>query len=442
MATVSSVENPTEEAASQPRPSLLAALRVRDFRLVWIGESVSLLGDQFYMIALPWLTLQLTGSGLALGTVAAVTGIPRAVFMVVGGAFTDRFSPRTVMLVSNVLRLLLTAFLTITVLTSTVQLWMLYVTGLLFGLVDAFFFPAQSAIVPQIVEKEQIESGNALVQITAQLSGFIGPALAGLIIAAMSGSAGLAQDTAVGTDVAMRGVGLALGFDVLTFVVAAIALWLMRGGKQAATAGAAEPQQSIRESIAEGLRAVWSDKPLLTMLLITMAINFLFTGPVGVGLPVLANTRFTEGAAALGIMLSAFGGGALVGALLGGSLPAPKRMGVRMMILIAVAGTALGLFGFASNLPLAGVMAIVMGMAIGYVNVLGVSWLQKRTDPALLGRVMSLVMLGSFGLGPISNAVAGILVDVNLSVMFVGAGVLLVVVGLLAATNREVRGMT
>src|SRR5690242_14473514 len=194
MATTSTVENPTEAPVPQSRPSLLSALRIRDFRLVWFGESVSLLGDQFYMIALPWLTLQLTGSGLALGTVAAVTGIPRAVFMIIGGAYTDRFSPRTVMLVSNVLRLLLTAFITVAVLTSSVQLWMLYVTGCLFGLVDAFFFPAQSAIVPQIVGKEQIESGNALVQITAQLTGFIGPVLAGLIIAALSGGVSLAQD--------------------------------------------------------------------------------------------------------------------------------------------------------------------------------------------------------------------------------------------------------
>src|SRR5689334_24936044 len=86
-------------------------LRVRNFRLLWIGEGISLLGDQFYLIALPWLVLQLTGSALALGGVMALAGIPRALFLLVGGAFVDRFSPRAVMIASNFARLVLVALL-------------------------------------------------------------------------------------------------------------------------------------------------------------------------------------------------------------------------------------------------------------------------------------------------------------------------------------------
>src|SRR6266700_1025630 len=96
-------------------------LSVRNFRLLWIGEGISLLGDQFYMIALPWLVLQLTGSALALGTVIALAGIPRALFMLVGGAFADRFSPRSVMIASNLARLVLVAALAALVLTNTVR---------------------------------------------------------------------------------------------------------------------------------------------------------------------------------------------------------------------------------------------------------------------------------------------------------------------------------
>src|ERR1700704_2604588 len=86
-------------------------LSIRNFRLLWIGESISLLGDQFYMIALPWLVLQITGSALALGTVMALAAIPRALFMLLGGALVDRFSPRLVMIVSNFLRLVLVGLL-------------------------------------------------------------------------------------------------------------------------------------------------------------------------------------------------------------------------------------------------------------------------------------------------------------------------------------------
>src|SRR5262249_33662701 len=102
-------------------------LKVRNFRLLWIGEGISLLGDQFYLIALPWLVLQLTGSALALGTIMALASIPRAVFMLVGGALVDRYSPRSVMLASNVARLVLVAVLSALVLTNHVQVEFLYV---------------------------------------------------------------------------------------------------------------------------------------------------------------------------------------------------------------------------------------------------------------------------------------------------------------------------
>ena len=85
-------------------PALLRPLRIRDFRLLFAGETISVLGDQFHFVALTWLALQLTGSGLVLGTVLMTAAIPRAVFMLVGGAFSDRFSPRTLMLLSNAIR--------------------------------------------------------------------------------------------------------------------------------------------------------------------------------------------------------------------------------------------------------------------------------------------------------------------------------------------------
>src|SRR5215468_4020006 len=101
-------------------------LSVRNFRLLWIGEGISLLGDQFYLIALPWLVLQLTGSALALGTVLALAAIPRAVFMLIGGALVDRYSPRSVMFASNFARLVLAALLSVLVLTNNIGIEMMY----------------------------------------------------------------------------------------------------------------------------------------------------------------------------------------------------------------------------------------------------------------------------------------------------------------------------
>ncbi|MBI1282128.1 MAG: MFS transporter [Anaerolineaceae bacterium] len=434
---VNSVPDPVNESPPAAAPSLMSAFKVRDFRLVWAGEGISLLGDQFYMVALPWLTLQLTGSGLALGAVAAVGGIPRAVFMLLGGAMTDRFSPRSVMFVTNALRVILTALITVLVLSHNIQLWMLVLASLTFGLVDAFFFPASTAIVPMIVNKEQIESGNALMQITAQLSNFVGPALAGLVIANLSGVTNLQSLEATASTGDVRGIGLALGFDTLTFIAAAIALWLMKGGRAVSQQ---QEKQNVLASIGEGLRLVWSDSLLRTIIILTAAINLFFSGPMAVGIPVLAR-NLPEGAAAFGAIISAFGGGALVGAILAGALPVPRKLGIVTMLLIGAAGAALGLFGLVNNLLIAIGVGVGMGLAIGYVNVASMSWLQKRIPPEKMGRVMSLVMLGSFGLIPISTFVSGLLVDYHLTIMFGASGLILLFLSLYSLTNREIRAM-
>jgi hypothetical protein len=127
-----------------------------NFRLLWLGESVSLLGDQFYFIALPWLVFQMSGSALAFGTILMVAGVPRALFMLVGGVMTDRFSPRAVMTVSNLLRLIITVLLALVAAGQMIELWMLYVMAFCFGVVDAFFHPAYRR-VPLIVDEGSLQ---------------------------------------------------------------------------------------------------------------------------------------------------------------------------------------------------------------------------------------------------------------------------------------------
>src|SRR5215207_4187547 len=141
---------------------------VRDFRLLWAGETISALGDQFALIALPWLALVLTGSGLALGSVLALMAVPRALLMLIGGVSVDRLSPRRVMIASNAVRLVAVGLLAVVVLGGVVELWMLYAFALVFGMADAFFFPAQQSMVPQLVEQDQLQRANGIVQGTAQ----------------------------------------------------------------------------------------------------------------------------------------------------------------------------------------------------------------------------------------------------------------------------------
>ena len=148
---------PTAVASARGPARILRPLAGRDFRLLFSGETISLLGDQFHFVALAWLVLQLTGSGLAVGTVLMVAGIPRAIFILVGGAFADRASPRSVMLISNALRAAFVGVLAILVLSGSAELWQLYVLAAVFGIVDAFFWPALSAMVPMLVVEDRFD---------------------------------------------------------------------------------------------------------------------------------------------------------------------------------------------------------------------------------------------------------------------------------------------
>jgi len=410
--------------------TLWQPLEIHNFRLLWLGESISLLGDQFHFVALAWLTLQITGSGLALGTVMMAASIPRAVFMLLGGVLSDRLSPRRLMLVSNAARALLVATITGLILFEAVQLWHLYVLAVIFGLVDAFFHPAFMTIVPSLVEKDRLEASNALLRGTAQLSVLIGPAPAGFLISTV-------------------GIATAFAVDAATFAFATLTLWLMKGDSRQAQAvqkdeGAAADitgLNSLADSIREGLRYAWGDPVTRAILFVVAAIDFSFVGPFAIGLASLADHRFAGGAVAFGTMLSMWGGGALLGTIVAGSIGQPRHRGKLLLGVTTALGVGLSLLGIVPNVVAASVVIGTMGVASGFVNVVFIAWLQGRTDPLMLGRVMSLVMLASLGLAPLSYAIAGALADLHATIMFVAAGAIVLIAAVFASASRAVRSI-
>jgi len=404
-------------------------LQNRNFRLLWIGEGISLLGDQFYLIALPWLVLSLTGNALAVGTVLATAGIPRALFMLVGGAFTDRFTPRKLMIASNLVRMALTGLLAALVFTNLIQLWMLYTLALFFGLADAFFFPAQTSIVPQLVGKDQLQMGNAMIQGTATLSLFVGPVLAGTLISWLDG--GATQSTS--------GIALAFALDSISFIASVTMLNRIRIENM--NLPAEEANGGMLASIREGLLYVWNDQTLKVVFGLIMGLNVLITGPFSVGVPVVAHIRFAEGATAFGLIMSVFGGGALLGIILAGILPKPskKLLGTVLLSVISSMGIGLAVIGITPTLTFAALAAFVMGTANGYSNILMITWLQQKIAPEMTGRIMSLVMFAAIGLNPVSTALAGALIGLNATVLLICAGSLMTLFTLSAAFSPVVR---
>jgi len=404
-------------------------LRIRNFRLLWIGEGISLLGDQFYLIALPWLVLSLTGNALAVGTVLATAGIPRALFMLVGGALTDRFTPRRLMINSNLARMILTGSLAALVWSDLIQIWMLYAFALCFGIADAFFFPAQTSIVPHLVGKDQLQAGNTLIQGTATLSVFVGPVLAGLLVSWLDG----------GATHSTSGIAFAIAIDSLSFLASISMLSLMK--IENVSTRAKQSQGGVFASIREGLLYVWNDATLKIVFPITMGLNILINGPFAVGIPVVARTRFPEGAAAFGLIMSLFGGGALLGIGLAGALPklSNKVLGTVSLSVLSLMGIGLVVIGVAPTMYIAAAAALIMGTANGYANINLITWLQQKAAPEMIGRVMSLMMFAAVGLNPVSTVLAGALIGINVTVLLICAGLLMTLFTLSAAFSPAVR---
>src|SRR5436305_7855121 len=170
---------PASSPAPPPRRHPLA---LPDFRNLWTGATISLLGDQFYLVALPWLVLQLTGSSLALGTILMTAAIPRAALMLLGGAVTDRFSARRVLIATAAVRTVLVGTVAALIGLHAIRLWQIYLLTFAFGVADAFSFPAGPALVPTLVQPEQLQPANALLQSSTVATQMVGPAPAGLII--------------------------------------------------------------------------------------------------------------------------------------------------------------------------------------------------------------------------------------------------------------------
>jgi MFS family permease len=401
----------TGDEARAATPSLLQPLRVRDFRLVFTGETVSLLGDQFHFVALAWLTLQLTSSGLALGTVLMVAAVPRAVFMLLGGALSDRLSPRSLMLWSNVVRGFVVAIVATLVLTGSAQLWHLYGLALVFGAVDAMFYPAIGTIVPMLVSERLLPPANALMQGIRQLTGLVGPAAAGVLVAAVN-------------------TGPAFVIDAISFGVAAAALWFVAGGTRAAGVPG-EARGGLMGTIGSGIRYAWHQPAVRSLVLLSAAINLGFTGPISVGIPYLADTRFAGGSAAFGVIASGFGAGALAGAILAGTIGFVPRLGSVSLLIASGLGVALAMLGSAPDVFAATAIAVAIGLGVGFVDVRAIAWLQATTPDELRGRVMSLVFLGSVGLAPVSLAVSGIVIDLGaVTLLFLLAGGVIVAAAL------------
>jgi MFS family permease len=403
-------DNPVAAPVAKQHP-----LRNPSFRLLWVGNTISWTGDQFYLVALPWLILQLTGSSIVLGTITMVAAIPRAALMLLGGAVTDRISPRRIMMLTASSRTVLVAAVSGLIWIHVLQLWQLYVLALCFGIADAFAGPAAQAYLPSLVAPEQLPAANSVSQSTIQITTLVAPGPAGLFIKAF-------------------GRAWAFFIDAISFLFIIGALWRLPDPPSPAPGA---PRRNMLRSILDGLHYVKSDVALVSLMLVVSVLNFAIAGPASVGIAIIAKQKFGT-PLAFGLLMSALAAGGLTGTLLAG-LTKHRRRGRLLLLVSAAIGLCLGSIGFLNLAPLlAGVLFLMSGTA-AFLNVQLIAWFQQRVERAMMGRVMSVLMFASIGLMPFSFAAAGVAVKWSLPGTFIIAGVMVLLVTLLAATHRPVR---
>jgi MFS family permease len=388
-------------------------LRDARYRLWLIGGTMSLLGDQFYFVALPWLVLQQTGSAVAMGAIMMAGAIPRALLMLVGGAVSDRISARKIMIATAMARTIFVTMIGVLVWLRVLRTWELYALAVAFGVADAFAVPAQTAYMPSLVKREQLVAASSVSRSTAQMTTIVGPVPAGFVIKTL-------------------GVAWAFFVDAISFLFIIGALWKLPDPSKSQTA-----RKAILPSIVEGIAYVGKDVPLRSLMLLATILNFCIAGPVSIGLAYLTKTRFGS-PAVYGIVISAVAAGSLLGALLAGVWKIRQR-GVMILLVSLALGVCLGSIGLLGKAWSIASVLLIMGAAAGMVNIHIGAWIMQRIDVAVRGRVASVLMLASFGITPISLAVAGFLVAWSLKLMFLLAGGLMVLTAAGASFQKQVR---
>jgi MFS family permease len=381
-----------------PKATRAAVLRDPNFRWLLGGGIISMLGDQFSMIALPWLVLTMTGDALALGLVVALMSVPRALLILFGGALVDRHSPKRILMLTKYANALLLGILAALVLFGQPTLPLIGALALAIGVATAFSIPSGTAILPSIMPADQLAQANAIMMGLRQATMLAGPLLAALLFA-------LAGDGHAGSG-GLRGLGLAFAFDCATFALSA---WTLARVVTLAPAGAGQrAAQPILRAVADGVMLLWRDVPLRTAFIYWSLSACVTGGMLQVALPLLASTRL-HGASALGMLTATLSAGTLAGMALtavGGKLRL-GNLGTTLLAIDVAAGALLLPLGHVTALWQGMLVFAAFGIAGGYMQVAVLTWIQQRVPRAMLGRTMSVFMFIFMGVAPLSAAPFG-----------------------------------
>jgi len=395
----------------------LGPLQERQFRLLWIGQTASAVGDSLIPVAMAFAVLGLGGSATGIGLVLAAFSLPRVLLILVGGVWADRLPRQLVMVVADIVRGGVEVIFAWLLLTGGAHLWHLVVGAVVIGAASAFFFPAATGLIPQTLRSERLQQGNALMSVSRSASGVIGPSISGLLVVTI-------------------GPGWVFAVDAATFAISAASLLGLRLPSLPQVAAS----QGFLSELAAGWREVVSRRWLLASI-ITFGFSNVAMAPAFVLGPVIAHDKL-GGAAAWGIIVTALGIGGLVGAL------SALRWKPRHPLAAAFAlGTLFSLPMFALAPPLALpvilIAAATQSAAVDLTNTWWYTVMQQHVPPAALSRVSSYDWLASIIFQPIGFSVVGpVALLIGAPATLIGAALLSIGANLAVLAIPDVRRLT
>ncbi|HCI82461.1 MAG TPA: MFS transporter [Ktedonobacter sp.] len=434
----------------EKRLKFARALRSRPYAIIWIGQTISNLGDGIFTIALAWQVLLMTHSGLAMGTVLIAAMIPRLVFVLIGGVAADRFPRRLIILWSDGGRGVIVLLVSVLGFMGLLQFWQLIVEAFIFGIVDGFFNPAVNAITPDLVEKDDLTSANALGSFGNTLAQLFGPVLGAGLIALIT-PMGAFFVNAISFFIS---VALLLSVKIPERHMNRNAALEVQEQESIAVDGEAQLEQTVERrgfrgvvsDVKEGFVALRQSRWLWVTTVSASFGNIGFMATLAVAMPKLVHDTYGQGAWLLGLIEATSAIGSMLGLLLVGQATRLRKRGLLSYLSMVV--TCLGILILGLPFPrsaapfIAPLASVLIGFGLSFFNTIFFTVLQEIIPSDKLGRVISLDTLGSFAMIPIGEFIGGVLTDrIGPAIVFVVFGTLNLLSVLIPLLVKDVRNL-
>jgi len=387
------------------------------FRRLWLGRSISLFGDAFTLIALPWFVLQITDSGTATASILLTLQLPAILTSMAIGSLVDRFQPRALITIDNCLRTLIIGLIPILYWFGSLEPWMLFLLTFLAGMLAPATEVGSRSVLPELVEDKDLDAANMLWSFSLNLSLVIGPAVAGLLVASFGGPS-------------------VLFIDALTFaVMALVALTLPKVERSGSS-----PQAPLSERL--GLRQLWELKTVRYTTLLSLVFFFSY-GPLEAAMPVYSDTILQTDAQGYGFLWSALAVGAIIGTLSSTTLSKRLRLGIALPLIALLWGASLLPMAFTNQLWLACSLLFLGGLMWGPYTPMETTLLQRNVPKAQLGRVFGARSTLLTGGSPLGLAVGGVMLAfVSSTSVIAFSAIACILVGLIGLASPAFRGLS